>query len=389
MPEAHLDRSGRPARRRLAPGLLGFVAVCAAAAALLFVGPTTPLGHAEPGSLVSKTISVGGSPRTYLVYVPAGHDPGVPTPVVFALHGLGMTAQQMVALTGFNLEADAGRFLTVYPQGRQARQHGRNKRVWYDTDVAFISQVIDALAAEYAVDRHRVYASGLSDGGVLAYSLACRLADRVAAVAAVAATQNTAACAPSRPISVVHLHGTLDPAFPVEGLTRRGREISRPIPDVVESWRRTDGCPGAPEVTLTYPNGTQVTTESSTGCAEDTEVTFHLIRGGGHIWFGVPVSGPNAALDASAVIWQFFRANPMPGAAPEPTPIPTSTPTLTPTPESTPTSTPEPTPTSTPEPTLIPTPTSTPDPTSEPTVGPDLRRRAADGPDGRRRAGRP
>lgn len=256
-------------------------------------------GGGTVGSTVSKTVSVNGVARSYLVYRPSTYSPSAAAPVVLVLHGQNQTGQQIATITRFNQEAEGGRFLAVYPTSPNS---------WNGPDeVTFISRIVDALAAEYTIDARRVYAAGLSSGGIMAYRLACGLAGRIAAVSAVSAIDFTESCGPSRPISVLHIHGTGDTTFPYGGA-----DFLPSVPSVIAAWRQRDGCTGSPTVTVTAVNGTPVTKDAHTACNQNSEVTLYTIQGGTHTWFGAQLSGPNAAVKATPVSWQFFRARPMP-----------------------------------------------------------------------------
>src|SRR5581483_1221143 len=138
-------------------------------------------------------------------------------PVVLAFHGGGSNAMQMADFCGLNAKADGAGFIVAYPEGsgRLARDHTWNggnccgyameQKV---DDVGFVRVLLDDLAWRARIDTKRVYATGMSNGAVMAYRLASELADRIAAIAPVAGPMGTATCKPSRPVSVMHFHGT-------------------------------------------------------------------------------------------------------------------------------------------------------------------------------------
>lgn len=258
-----------------------------------------PGGDARAATGARKAISVDGFLRSYIVHVPSGYSPSRPTPVVLVLHGRNLTGEDMVGITGFNQEADSGGFLAVYPTSPTAWKGRR--------EVTFIQQVLDALEADYNVDRARVFVAGVSAGGVFAYRLACSLEGRVAAVSVVAGIDPTVLCGLTRPISVLHIHGTADDVILYDG-----SGFVPSVSEVIARWRGRDGCIGAPNVTVSSPNGTRVTKESATPCRQGSEVTLYTVQDGPHTWFGFEDSGPGAAVDATSLSWQFFRAHPMP-----------------------------------------------------------------------------
>src|SRR5262249_61469813 len=123
--------------------------------------------------------------REYLLHVPPGLDRARPVPLVISLHGAGGWPAQQMEISRWNRLADEQGFLVVYPSG----VGGRGPRVWHlgpgpglPKDVRLIADLIDTIAAAYPIDRARVYANGLSNGGGLSFALSCGLADPIAAV---------------------------------------------------------------------------------------------------------------------------------------------------------------------------------------------------------------
>jgi polyhydroxybutyrate depolymerase len=172
-------------------------------------------------------------------------------------------------------------------------------------DVAFIDALLDELERELCIDTGRVFATGLSNGGYMAHRLACDLAERIAAVAPVAGPNGTVPCSPSRPVSVLHFHGTDDGIVPYEGF---GGFFS--VPDTMQEWAARDGCSGASEV---YFSMGDVRCEQWSGCREGTSVELCVIDGGGHQWPGgttIPLLGHNTDdIVATDAMWAFFEAH--------------------------------------------------------------------------------
>ncbi len=198
---------------------------CRLSAAATEAQPT----EAPPTSPTTATLVPGdhglqlvhaGRVRSYTLHVPTGLDAGRPLAMVLAFHGGLGTAAYMPALTGFSRTADREGFLVAYPNGSGALEDrlftwnggtccGYSSRENVD-DVGFVRAVIDDIAAHFPLDPRRIYATGISNGGILSYRLACELSDRIAAIGPVAGTQNFPGCAPSAPVAVVHFHGTAD-----------------------------------------------------------------------------------------------------------------------------------------------------------------------------------
>ncbi len=290
---------------------------CTALTAALMVGvisasPASANPVDPPGML-----TVGGLQRTYLVHAPAG----APAGLVINLHGAGMNGQQQADLTDYNTVADRFGFVVAYPNGidttwADGRGASLPDRQGVD-DVGFLSALIERLSRDYAVPPGRVFVTGMSAGAFMANRLVCDRADLVTAIAPVAGTLGAATpCSPSRPVSVMAVHGTADPVVPYEGGLMNGRGGTSDIvsaPALAERWREMDRCPGP---LLGDPASTgEVQEMTAAGCADGTEVTLVRINGGGHTWpagrFSLPadvVGTTSFAVNASAASAQFFAA---------------------------------------------------------------------------------
>ena len=288
----------------------------ALAAALLIGLITATPASAEPLD-PPGVLTIGGLQRTYVLHLP----PGPPNGLVLNLHGAGMTGNQQADLTGYNSVADRYGFVVAYPDGfdttwADGRGASLPDRQGVD-DVGFLSTLIDQLSRAYAVPPGRVFVTGMSAGGFMANRLACERADLVTAIAPGSGTLGAGfPCAPSRPVSVMAVHGTADPVVPFDGGVMNGRGGTSDIlsaPALAERWRELDGCPG-PLVADPAGSG-EVQQLTAAGCAGNTAVTLVQINGGGHTWpagrFALPadVVGPTSfAIDASAATAQFFAS---------------------------------------------------------------------------------
>ena len=288
----------------------------ALAAALLIGLITATPASAEPLD-PPGVLTIGGLQRTYVLHLP----PGPPNGLVLNLHGAGMTGNQQADVTGYNSVADRYGFVVAYPDGfdttwADGRGASLPDRQGVD-DVGFLSTLIDQLSRAYAVPPGRVFVTGMSAGGFMANRLACERADLVTAIAPVSGTLGAGfPCAPSRPVSVMAVHGTADPVVPFDGGVMNGRGGTSDIlsaPALAERWRELDGCPG-PLVADPAGSG-EVQQLTAAGCAGNTAVTLVQINGGGHTWpagrFALPadVVGPTSfAIDASAATAQFFAS---------------------------------------------------------------------------------
>lgn len=263
------------------------------------------------GSIVSS-----GETREYLLYVPRRYDPSKPTPLVISMHGAGGWPKQQMELSEWNRVAERERFIVVYPAGL-GRGGPRVWRVGGQKDARFISDLIDKLERSYNIDPTRIYANGLSNGGGMAFALSCTLSHRIAAVGLVGAAHLLpwGWCTDDRAVPMISFHGTADPMTPYKGGT--SFVAPRAFPDIVKwtaNWARRNRCrPEAVDSTVAV----DVVRREYTGCADGAPVVLYTLLGGGHTWPGgqdLPewFAGPtNRSIDASSVMWAFFRDYPL------------------------------------------------------------------------------
>jgi polyhydroxybutyrate depolymerase len=290
-------------------------------AAAAFLSPPGT-ARAQSGE-TRQTLVVGGVTRSYLLFVPTGHQSGRPLPLVLVFHGGGSRARAMTTHTGFTRLAEREGFAVAYPEGLQGRWNdGRGYGASHD-DVAFVRALLDTMGRRVTLDSSRLYATGISNGGMFAYRLACDLPGVLAAVAPVAGAVPAALadrCAGTAPVAVAAFQGTADPLLPYAGGGRgasgRGEVLS--ALRSAELWARVDGCPAEPELEApgdSVRDGTRVRGRRWTGCRSGREVVLYTIEGGGHTWPDGPPVGPRVGrvtreLKATEVIWAFFAAHP-------------------------------------------------------------------------------
>ncbi len=281
---------------------------------------TEPLG---PGDH-TRTLGMGEQKRTYLIHVPKGYDPKKPTPVVLALHGAAMNGPMMVWFSGLNTTADKSGFIVVYPSGTGTgpfltwNAGGFKGKVAEGKadDVAFVGKLLDDLGTVVKVDEKRVYACGMSNGGMMCYRLAAELSDRIAAVAPVAGTIAIDESKPKRPVPVLHFHGTKDSIVPFE--MTKGKAPSfmklKGVEDSIQTWVKLNGCDEKPKADTLSKEGDEmkVTRKTYGGGKDGSEVVLIVIEDGGHTWPGMkpPTSfmGKSALnVSANELIWAFFQ----------------------------------------------------------------------------------
>jgi polyhydroxybutyrate depolymerase len=296
--------------------LLAVTALSGCGAAARHAAGPSP-GQVLPAGSSTHSIEVDGASRTYIVYRPASLPAAAP--LVVMLHGGFGSASQAERSYGWDAEADRGRFVVAYPDGLNHAWNtgggccGTPGRTGAD-DVGFIIAMVAAIERLVPVDAGRVYATGISNGGIMAYTLACRTSV-FAAIGPDSATE-LGGCPAPRPLSVIHIHGTADTRIPYQGGEGRGvAHIDGPsILSLNARWRSVDRC-AAP---ATRTAGTVTTSMAS--CPAGRAVELITIAGAGHQWPGsapkpliqriLGIDPPSASLNATQVIWQFFAAHP-------------------------------------------------------------------------------
>ncbi|MGB6207174.1 alpha/beta hydrolase family esterase [Mycobacterium sp.] len=255
-----------------------------------------PSGFVDGTSV--HTISVGGHDRTYRLYKPKGLPASAP--LVVMLHGGFGNGAQAEKSYGWNELADSSKFVVAYPDGLNRAWNvngggccGRSAKEGID-DVAFITAAVADIGRNVGIDAARVYATGISNGGIMSYTLACETAI-FAAIGPDSATQLNA-CDSPHPTSVMHIHGTADRLIRYDG--GRGAGVAHidgpPVSQLNAFWRNVNHCGGPASTT-----SGSVTT-STAGCPDNRSVVLITVDGGGHQWPGF----------ATGKLWEFFAAHP-------------------------------------------------------------------------------
>jgi len=259
-----------------------------------------------PGEPQPVTLCVGGLERTYYVLFPASRTGRLP--LVLALHGYTQSAGLLESQTGLNDEAAIGGFVLAYPEGIGRSWNvgsccAEAKRRNID-DVAFIKQVIDQLVSGGRIDPKRVFATGISNGGMMDYRLACDLSDRIAAIASVSGALMLNPCNPPHTVSVLEMHGTDDSQVPIGGGTFEGLGPFPPTMSTMQRWVGIDGCTADPTVTKTDITETTMWT----ACRNGSSVVLAIVKGGSHTFW---LDRVPAQLNVNEYIWNFFKNVPM------------------------------------------------------------------------------
>lgn len=298
-------------------------------AGLVMYLPTFGAAPDRPAKKIA--ITVDGRQREYRVLVP--DKIANPAPVVLVLHGGGGNAQQMERYTRFDEPAEREGFLVVYPQSVGSNWNdGRgvetipSQRENVD-DVKYMRAVVDDLARRHVIDRARVFATGISNGGMMSHRLAAEASDLVAAIAPVAGGMPQKLVAkfnPEFPVSILIIQGDEDPIVPFAGgdirVGRRTRGTILPTNETVALYVKRNGNPGEPTKTRLDADPDDETSveiskylDSPSGAATE----LYVVKGGGHTWPGRPRYLPESVIGrasqdfkATDVIWEFFKSCP-------------------------------------------------------------------------------
>lgn len=263
--------------------------------------------------------------RRYLVHVPPAVAAGRALPVLLSFHGGGGNAAVHQRFSQGDDVADREGFLIVYPDGT-----GRRPMLTWNAgtccayaafhrvdDVGFALAVVDDVASRVRIDRRRVYATGMSNGGMMAHRLAAEAPGEIAAIAPVAGGLVYQRFAPARPVPVLHVHSADDPRALYHGglgPSWGGYRVLHPdVDEMMAKWAAADGCTSGPHAVdeRREGNGDTATLLEWRGCAGGAEVALWRLTGAGHVWPGHPsnrarlLGEDTTVIDANEEIWKF------------------------------------------------------------------------------------
>ncbi|HWA70877.1 MAG TPA: PHB depolymerase family esterase [Polyangiaceae bacterium] len=265
---------------------------------------TCPSNGWAPGNR-KLTLTHGGVDRAYEIHVPPGYTGSAPVPLMLVIHGAHNTPGMARSWSQMDPVADANGFIIAYPAGLDCWNAGGILPgcTAADDDVGFLKAVVNDAESHACIDPKRVYATGISNGSIMAQYMGCQAADIFAAVGGVAG--GVGRCSPSRPLSVFYVHGTADQTV----------SFSSAQPNVT-GWANRDGCNSSPVETYNQGSTKCVTYQ---GCKAGVEVEFCTVTGMGHCWPEDTNCGPGGGrqygvtdFKASPMMWEFFARHPLP-----------------------------------------------------------------------------
>jgi polyhydroxybutyrate depolymerase len=256
-----------------------------------------PVPNVQTGKM-TKELIVNGTTREYIIYVPENYTGTSSLPLLLSFHGLTSNMEFNFNYTNFDQLAEDENFIVVHPNGIS--------NTWTvsandDTDINFIVTLLNQLEEDYNIESNRIYSTGMSMGGFFSFSLACRLSDRIAAVASVTGSMYQPAinnCSPVKPMPILQIHGTEDGTVQYSSVAG--------LLDFWTSHNNTDDLP----IIFNIPDsdtgdGSTVERFEYLNGDSDVEVQHLKITGGGHEWPGFQ---GNMDINASEEVWNFVKA---------------------------------------------------------------------------------
>jgi polyhydroxybutyrate depolymerase len=261
-------------------------------------------------ALDMHAIAVGLDARVVGLYVPSTYRAGQPAPLIVAIHDRFSSAQAFHAISGLAAIAEARGAIVLYPQSQDGAWNNGghvilNRPGEPVDDLGFVRAAIEGAAADYAIDRSRIFVAGMGSGGAMAYALACQADARFAGVAVVGALMWDFArdqCNAARPAPMLIVHGRRDESAPVRGGEAPGTTARRlSVDGTLDVWRRINGC-DRPNATGRDDSAIYAT------CSSGAALAYVGVGGGDHDWFhiGAGYELNRHGVDAAAILDTFF-----------------------------------------------------------------------------------
>lgn len=284
----------------------------------IFSQTETCLGNQNhPGyRTIVQNNSSGSITREYILHVPSNYDNASPTPLVINMHGFGDCADNYIETVGnlyeFNALANQENILVAYPQG--AYRPEKEDTYWepgdngtddiYENDTYFIEQLISDINNDFNVDSDKIFACGYSNGGMMAYSLACNRSNLFSAIGIMSGTMLDEDCTLDNPIPIITFHGIADEVLPYNG-----NLWYQSISEVVNFWLDLNNIPATSQVS-TELNGGNVVKDEYSGGTNNTCLALYTIyeewdKPGDHVWFSEAIDGSSP----NQIMWDFFVEN--------------------------------------------------------------------------------
>jgi polyhydroxybutyrate depolymerase len=335
---------------------LAFGGTASSAAPPSEAAPDTTTTLANPTTLVPMSgsyvinLTFGGRNRDYRIHIPPQAAAGKPLPLVINMAGATQNGQIEEILSDMDPNADENGYIAVYPDGtriskvltpdpvaKQA-QYGWNAGECCGLpvtrkidDVGFLEKVIADVASRTPVDLRRVYMTGISNGGMMAYAFAAEASTHVAAIASVSGQVELPTIHPTRSVPTMEFHSINDPIAKFNGVPNKNPKLVLSVMEGIRQWVKADGCSTMPhDGTTIVGTGSISTGETATpitysGCKGGAQVVLWRFTGSGHVWPGSYLNtGPKKGwiltgsgrgiviVNADETMWKFFSQYELP-----------------------------------------------------------------------------
>jgi polyhydroxybutyrate depolymerase len=336
-----------PVGERARLGVLGIVLLTALCACSSAGQRPKPAAHLAPSATTyTFSLNFGGRPRSYRLHVPPAAAGGKALPLILNLHGATQNGLLQELYSSMNGDSDKDGYLVAYPDGTRIStvltpdpvakdaQYGWNAGACCGLpasnrvdDVGFLLGIISDVATRTPVDLRRVYVTGMSNGGMMAYAMAAEASGHIAAIASVEGQVELATIHPARPVPTLEFHSVDDPVAKWEGAPDARGHLAFSVLSGIDQWVKADGCQATPQVGRTIVGGAGTASAGETAtyvsydrCHAGADVSLWRLTGSGHVWPGSTLNtGPpntwildgvgrgTTLVDANQVMWQFFR----------------------------------------------------------------------------------
>jgi polyhydroxybutyrate depolymerase len=288
---------------------------------------TTP-GQTHTAGDYDQSLQSGNRKRTFQVHLPPAITGQKPLPLVLVFHGGGGNGDNIARVSEMSAKADKEGFIAVYPDGSGLQSdklltwnggfccgYALDKNI---DDTGFIRSLIEYLEKTYPVDSKRIYATGMSNGGIMSYRLGVTLADKIAAIAPISAAMNGSELQPSGPVSVIAFNGLKDEHVPYDGGPSKKAVVKdamqgefKPVSYAISYWVKNDA---ASPISVREDKG-NIIIDTYKGGKNGTEVVLYTLKNGGHAWPGgvkgsVIGDDPTNEISATDIMWEFFKNHP-------------------------------------------------------------------------------
>ena len=248
----------------------------------------------------AQTIVHDGVNREFVSYIPNSYDGTSSVPLILNFHGFGGSASDYMKEADMITLSETNTFILIYPQGScldglshwNACPLGGNNKSDAD-DFGFVESMITEISSQYNVDMERIYATGYSNGGMMAYGLANYKSDLIAAVASVSGVMLDCIGPTSHPMPVVNLHGTSDSVLPYNGSSEYNS-----IQSTLDHWIKFNNTVLTPTVTIDNNIEHYVYDQGD----NSVSVEHYKFIGGTHVWFNSLYQGQST----SELVWNFI-----------------------------------------------------------------------------------